>query len=185
MADAPPGADQTAPQTRSLLGYLPIIVVVLLLQAAGAYFLIEKVLFKKQKAAESIGQGIVDTIAEEAGFKDPPDMLPKYDEPEEVVDLEEMQTNPAGTEGSTVVFFKLSLGVAPRKVADDIKHPETMARVKDDIVAVFSSHSAEMMDQPDDKRAIREEIKVRVNAYLQKGQVVDVYLEKIYLQVNQ
>jgi flagellar basal body-associated protein FliL len=41
------------------------------------------------------------------------------------------------------------------------------------------------MDQPDDKRALREEIKVRVNAYLTKGQVVEVYFEKFFLQLAQ
>jgi hypothetical protein len=38
---------------------------------------------------------------------------------------------------------------------------------------------------PDDKRALREEIKVRINAYLTKGQVIEVYFEKFFLQVIQ
>ena len=41
----------------------------------------------------------------------------------------------------------------------------------------------EMMDQPDDKRALREEIKVRINGYLKSGKIVEVYFEKFFLQV--
>jgi flagellar basal body-associated protein FliL len=183
VADETPGAEQAPPlKTRSLLGYLPLIILVLLLQAGGAYFLIDRVFFRKQKAAATIGQGVVETLAEETGFADPPDMLPKYDEPEDVLDLEDMQTNPAGTHGDVVVFFKVAIGFAPAKAGEEFKNPEVMAKIKDDVLAVFSSHAPEMMDQPDDKRALREEIKVRINAYLTKGQIVEVYFEKFFIQ---
>ncbi len=186
MADETPGADQVPPpKTRSLLGYLPLIILVLLLQAGGAYYLIDRVLFRKQRASAAIGQGVVETLAEETGFKDPPDMLPRYDDPEDVLDLEEMQTNPAASQGNAVVFFKVSLGYAPAKAGEELKRPDVMARIKDDVLSVFSSHTPEMMDQPDDKRAIREEIKVRLNAYLTRAQIVDVYLQKVLLQVPQ
>lgn len=186
MADEAAGAEQPGPpfKSRNLLGYLPLIVVVLLLQAAGAYFLIERVLFKKQKASASIGQGVVEALSEESGFQDPPDLLPKYDEPEGVVALDDVQANPAGTRGDAVVFVKVVLGFAPAKAEEEIKKPDVMVKIKDDIVSVLSSHPPEMMDQPDDKRAIREEIRVRINAYLTRGQVVEVYFEKFYLQMN-
>ncbi|OGG49006.1 MAG: hypothetical protein A3F84_14315 [Candidatus Handelsmanbacteria bacterium RIFCSPLOWO2_12_FULL_64_10] len=187
MADETATAEQPAPppKARGLLGYLPVILLVLLIQAGGAYLLIEKFMFRRQKAAATIGQGVVETLSEEAGYKDPPDLLPKYDEPEDVIALEEMHANPAGTRGDAVVFFKVGLGVAPAKVKEEVQKPEIKAKIQDDILAVFSSHPPEMMDQPDDKRALREEIKVRVNAYLTKGQVVEVYFEKFFLQLAQ
>jgi flagellar basal body-associated protein FliL len=187
VADEAASAEQpgTPPKARSLLGYLPVIVLVLLIQAAGAYFLIERFMFRKQKASAAIGQGVVEALSEEAGFKDPPDLLPRYDEPEGVIALDDMQANPAGTRGDVVVFFKVALGFAPAKAEEEIKKPEVMVKMKDDIAAVFSSHPPERMDQPDDKRALREEIRVRINAYLTKGQVVEVYFEKFFLQVNQ
>ena len=186
MADETPGVEQAPPpKTRSLLGYLPLIILVLILQAGGAYFLIDRVFFRKQRAAATIGQGVVETLAEETGFADPPDMLPKYDEPEDILDLEDMQTNPAGTQGNVVVFFKVALGYAPAKVGEELKRPDVAARIKDDVIAVFSSHVPEMMDQPDDKRALREEFKVRINAYLTKGQIVEVYFDKFFLQAPQ
>lgn len=186
MADETASAGQPAPpKVRSLLGYLPVIFLVLIIQAGGAYVLIDRFLFRKQKDAVTIGQGVVESITEEMGFKDPPDLLPKYDEPEEVILLDDMQANPANTKGDAVVFFKIALGIAPAKVKEEIERSEVKAKIRDDIVSVFSSHSPDMMDQPDDKRALREEIKVRINAYLTKGQVIEVYFEKFFLQVIQ
>ncbi|MSS73865.1 MAG: flagellar basal body-associated FliL family protein [Candidatus Latescibacteria bacterium] len=187
MADEPAPAEQPTPppKSRGLLGYLPVIFLVLLIQAGGAYFLIEKYMFRKQKASATIGQGVVEALSEEAGFKDPPDLLPKYDEPEDVVELEDMHANPAGTRGDATVFCKVVLGVAPAKVKEEIQTPEVKAKIQDDILSVLSSHPPEMMDQPDDKRALREEIKVRINAYLTKGQVVEVYFGKFFLQIAQ
>lgn len=187
MADETAAAEQPAPppKPRGMLGYLPVILLVLLIQAGAAYLLIDKFMFKKQRTSAAIGQGVVEALSEEAGYKDPPDLLPKYDEPEEVVALEEMHANPAGTRGDAVVFFKVALGVAPAKVKEEIQQQDVKAKIQDDILAVFSSHPPEMMDQPDDKRALREEVKVRVNAYLTKGQVVEVYFERFFLQLAQ
>ena len=181
MAEETQSGEQQAPPPKSLLRYLPAVVVVLLIQAVGVYFLFPWVLERKFKSELTIGQ-TEEVPAESEEVLEPPDILPKYDDPEKIVLLDEMHANPAGTKGDAVVFFKVGLGFAPSKVESEIQRPEVMAKIKDDITAVMSSHPPEMMDQPDDKRALREEIRVRINAHLTEGEIVEVYFEKFVVQ---
>ncbi len=182
MDEENPAEEQPAPsRPSSLLRYIPMILLVLLLQAAGAYYLVVFYLPGKEKVEDTIAQEVRGKVSEE--FPDPPDILPQHDEPEGIIVLDEMRTNPGGTQGDAVVFFKVAVGYAPTDVEDEINKPDIMAKIKDDVLSVMSSHSPEMMDQPDDKRALREEIKVRINGYLKSGKIVEVYFEKFFLQV--
>ena len=156
-------------QQPSLLRYLPIVLIVLLMQAGGAYFAINEYLFPEENVA----------VEDEEGR---PRTIPEGDAPEEGVDLGEMLANPRGTRARLLVRANETLGVAPSGVVDEIENDENSDRVKDAVLWELGNATHEELSYPEGRQLVKDKIKARINEFLYEGQVQKVYFEDFILQ---
>lgn len=153
----------------SLLRYLPIVVVVLLLQAVGAYFGIQKLLFPEAGP----------TVEEEGGRKR---VIPEGDAPETAVDLGELIANPRGTRARLLVRTRVTLGVAPKGVASEIESDKKLDAVKDAVLWELGNATYEELSTPAGRDTVKVRIRDRVNGLLYEGRVQTIYFEEFILQ---
>ena len=165
---------EAAPPARqpSLLRYLPVVLVVLLLQAGGAYFLIEGYLFP------SPDRGAATTQDAEGR----PRTIPEGDEPEASVDLGEFTVNARGTDARLLVRANVTLTLAPSGVKSEIESEQNRDRVKDAVIAALGDATPNYLRTPEGRKTVKQNIKDRLNAFLYEGQVMDVYFGTFILQ---
>ncbi|MDP6776087.1 MAG: flagellar basal body-associated FliL family protein [Candidatus Latescibacteria bacterium] len=155
----------------SLLRYLPILVVVLLLQAGGAYYLIDRYLYPEVTVSE---------IQDEEGRART--IPPEGSEPQASVTLGEFVANPRGTQALLLVRAKVVVGVAPSDVKAEIENVENQDRIKDAVIWSLGNATYDMLRTPEGRDEAKREIKERINEFLYDGQILDVYFEEFLLQ---
>jgi flagellar FliL protein len=156
-------------QQPSLLRYLPIVLIVLLLQAGGAYFAIQEFLFPEEKTA----------VEDEEGR---PRTIPDGEDLEDSVDLGEMLANPRGTRARLLVRANVTLGVAPSGVVGEIENEENTDRVRDAVLWELGNATYEELSTPEGRQIVKDKIKERINDFLYEGQVQKIFFEDFILQ---
>lgn len=160
------------PKKGSALGYLPLVLVILLLQSAGGYYLVR---WQLSRGDETLVQ------ADESGRVK---THPTGDEPEASVDLGEIVVNPRAAGARLFLVAQVTLAVGPKGAASEIERPDNIDRVRDQVIAGLSGATAQELRTRAGREVVKEEIKLRLNEFLYDGQVMDVYFPLFYMQAN-
>jgi len=164
---APPAG--TAP---SLLRYLPLVLVVLLLQAGAAYYLIDRFLFRPDDAE-------LLTAVDEG---ERPRVIPESNVPEASVDLGEFVINPRSEGIRMLVTVDVTLAVAPDDAVGEIRSDNKIDQVLDAVHYELAYATPSELGNRDGRSTVKERIKRRVNEVLYEGQVVDVFFGRFIMQ---
>ena len=160
------------PKKSSPLRYLPLVVILLLLQSVGAYFLIK---WQLERGDEPIAE------PDEAGRVR---IFPEGDEPEATVDLGEIVANPRVPGARLFVFADITLAVGPSGVVSEIEGEENFDRIRDQIIAALSGARPEDLQTPEGRENVKADIIGRLNDFLYDGQVMAVYFSSFRLQAS-
>ena len=158
-------------QQPSLLRYLPVVLLVLLLQAGGAYFLIDRYLFGADDGRVA--------VEDETGR---PRTMPTEDDRRASVDLDEIMTNARGEDAKLLIRTTVTLVVAPRAAKDEIESELNQGRVRDAVIWALGNATPKQLNNAEGRVEVKEQVKERVNEYLYEGQVVEVYFGTFILQ---
>ncbi|MDA0749047.1 MAG: flagellar basal body-associated FliL family protein [bacterium] len=153
----------------SLLRYLPIVLVILLLQAGGAYFAITMYLFPDPSSEIQDEQGRTRVRAQ-------------TDQPVASVNLGDMVANPRGTGARLLVRTKVVLAVAPKGVVSELQEDINKDRVKDAIVRELGDATYDQLSTEEGREAIKQKMKERINRFLYKGEILEIYFDEFILQ---
>jgi flagellar FliL protein len=178
VADEPEDQETQAAPPRAAkpvgaLRWLPVAVLLLVLQSAGAFYVIQN--FLPLGADEAPVQE-----TEEGRVR----VLPEGDEPEASVDLGEVVANARTDKARLFVVASVTLAVGPKAAAAEIESDETIDRVKDQVIAALSAATPEQLQTVQGRDDVKGDIRSRVNDFLYKGQVIAVYFSSFYLQAN-
>jgi len=166
-AEAPPAPP---PKQPSLLRYLPIVLIILALQAVGVYMGIEKFLFQRDGAETSGEMG------------ERPRVIPESNEPEDSIDMGQFVTNPRSNHMRLLLTTEVTLAVAPDDAKGEIEDDAKIDQVKDAIIYEFSHATPEELSHRDGRDQVKVRMKGRINELLYEGQVVDIFFSKFILQ---
>jgi|GEM_PF-896197 len=172
-------AEQPAPPPGSNLreairNYAVLVVLVLVVQIALAFFIIRTMIIGRQDSAQKAALLAVEELKEPEE-----EVLP--DKPAKVYDIkEDLLTNSADSDRLRYVKVHVQLGVTPDKVYDEITQIEP--KVIDTILGILMSRTVEEMDDPADKEVIKDEVKIALNKYLRQGEIVKVYFTAFLIQ---
>lgn len=166
----------------SLMRYLPIILVVLVLQVVIGYVLVSWIFSPSDDAPPEGGQAMV---AEEGAEPAEPDAAADAGNMviEETIyeQLEPIVVNPAGTEGLRFLSATVHLGLANPEVAAAIEAKKKKSKIVDTLYGILSSKTIPQLD-PQRHDELKEEIKTELNAFLGKNAVIAVYFQGFVLQ---
>jgi flagellar basal body-associated protein FliL len=154
----------------SLLRYLPLVLIILALQAVGLYMGIQRFLFNKG------GSGLVG----EAGEK--PRVIPESNEPEASVDFNNVVINPYSENMRLLLTADVTLAVAPDDAKDEIEDDAKIDQVKDAIIYAFSRATPAELSNALGRHQVKDRMKARINDLLYRGQVVDIYFSRFIMQ---
>ena len=166
--EAPPSPPGKPP---SLLRYLPLVLVILLLQAGLAYFGIDRFLFQPEDS---------DLIGLEEGER--PRVIPESNEPEASITIEDIVVNPRSEGARLLLTVDVTLAVAPSGAKDEIEREEVNDRIIDAVAYELSGATPEELNNRDGRDEVKQRLKGRVNELLYEGQVVDVFFGRFILQ---
>lgn len=155
----------------SLLRYLPLVLILLLLQAGAAFFLIDRFLFT--------GDGS-DLAGVEEGER--PRVIPESNEPEASVDLGEIIVNPRSDNARLLLTAEVTLAVAPDDAKGEIERDEVIDQIKDAVIYELSYATPEELSSRKGRTEVKQRLMRRVNLLIYEGQVVDVFFAKFILQ---
>ncbi|MBT3601904.1 MAG: hypothetical protein HOE48_17430 [Candidatus Latescibacteria bacterium] len=167
---APAAAPAGPAKQPSLLRYLPIVLIILVLQAIGIYMGIERFVFQKD------GSGLSGEIGER------PRVIPESNEPEASVDMGKFVINPRSEHMRLLVTADVTLAVAPDDAAGEIEDDAKIDQVKDAIIYAFTHSTPEELSDRDGRDIVKTRMKARVNELLYEGQVVDIYFSRFIVQ---
>lgn len=167
-APAPP-----PPQPKgSVLRYLPLVIVLLVLQSVGGYFLIRWHLGREfASEIEADESGRVRTY-------------PDGDEPEASFVLGRVVANPRAAQARLFVVADVTLAVGPSGAVGEMESEKNIDRVRDQVVAALGGATPEELKSKEGRNAVKEDIKSRLNDFLYEGQVMEVYFSSFYFQAN-
>jgi len=166
-AEAPAPAVPT--KQPSLLRYLPIVVILLVLQAVGLYFGIQHYLLQPE------GSGL------EAG-SERPRVIPESNEPEASIDLGKFVVNPRSDHLRLLLTAEVTLAVSPDDAKSEIEDDAKIDQVKDAIIYELTHATPAELRERDGRDQVKVRMKARVNELLYEGQVVDVYFGSFIMQ---
>ena len=156
----------------SVLRYLPLVIVLLVLQAVGGYFLIRWHLGREVET---------EVTADESGRVR---TYPDGDEPEASFDLGLVTANPRSAQARLFVNADVTLAVGPSGVVGEIEDMHNIDRVRDQVIAALSGATPEQLRSKEGRDVVKEDIKSRLNDFLYEGQVMEVYFRAFYFQAN-
>jgi len=161
------------PQAKgSILRYLPLVIVLLVLQSVGGYFLIQW----------HLGRGFSAEIdADESGRVR---TYPDGDEPEDTFELGRVVANPRSAQARLFVVADVMLAVGPSGAVGEMESEKNIDRVRDQVVAALGGATPEELKSKEGRNAVKEDIKSRINDFLYEGQVMEVYFSSFYFQAN-
>lgn len=169
-----------------LMKYLPLIGIVLVVQIVIIYFAVQWFM-PDDMPEEADGEVVAEQVqpAETApvvegedgeGFQAPQTaVLTIFDK------LEVIVVNPAGTDGLRFLSTQVFLGLSDVKVDEYITTHNLVPRINDTLVAIFSSKTIADLD-PSRHPRLKEEIKKKLNTFLGKNAVLEVYFQSFVLQ---
>ena len=151
--------------------FLIILSVVNMLIVAGVGFMLWQGRKKEaaQPSIEQVLQGEHDTQAKENA--EPEDIVGQ------MIPLESFIVNLAGTKGRRIAKVSIELEVKGQFIQDEID--KRKAQIRDIIVILLSSKSFDEVSTKEGKEGLRTEIKDTVNAFLTKGQIMNVYFTEL------
>lgn len=167
---------ETAPPARkikpiSLLRYLPLVFIVILLQAGAAYYFIENYWMRSEDASLS---GLEEW--------ERPRVIPESKSPEAIVAMGEFFINPRFTEARLLVSIEVTLAVAPDDTKSEIEDDTKIDQIRDAIIYELSFATPEEMNNRRGRQIVKERLIKRLNDLLYEGQVVDVFFPKLIIQ---
>ncbi|MFT5366836.1 MAG: flagellar basal body-associated protein FliL [Candidatus Latescibacterota bacterium] len=154
----------------SLLRYLPIVLIILAMQAVGVYMGIERYLFQKG----GLGSG------GENGER--PRVIPDSNEPEDSIDLGQFVANPRSEHMRLLLTAEVTLAVAPDDAKGEIEDDAKIDQVKDAVLYELSHATPAELSHRDGRDIVKTRLKTRINELLYEGQVVDIYFSKYIMQ---
>ena len=160
------------PTNGSAIGYLPLIIVLLVLQSIGGYFLI------RWHLGREVGGEVV---ADESGRVR---TYPEGDEPEGSFDLGRIIANPRTSRAKLFVVTEVTLAVAPKGAVSEIEDEKNIDRVRDQVVSALSSATPRQLRTSEGRKGVKENMKLGINDFLYEGQVMEVYFSSFYFQAN-
>ena len=167
---APPPKQKA--QKASVLSYLPLVIVLLVLQSVGGYFLVRWHLGREvEQEIEADESGRVRTY-------------PDSDEPESSFDLGRIIANPRAPGARLFVVADVTLAVGPSSAVGELENENNIDRVRDQVVAALGGATPDDLRSKQGRDTIKEDIKLRLNEFLYQGQVMDVYFSSFYFQAN-
>ena len=168
--EAPPPPPAAPVKQPSLLRYLPIVLIILVLQAVGVYMGMDHFLFNKGDSESSLGIG------------ERPRVIPESNEPEASIDMGQFVSNPRSNHMRLLLTAEVTLAVAPDDAKGEIEDDAKIDQVKDAILYEFSHATPAELTDRDGRDEIKKRMKARINELLYEGQVVDVFFSKFILQ---
>jgi flagellar FliL protein len=82
------------------------------------------------------------------------------------------------------VTFRLGLSVDEKEVEEKLsKNNVFLAQIRDSIISLLTSKTSEEILTPEGKEKLRQEVQTRVNAFLSKGRVMEVYIVDFVVQL--
>ena len=169
--DAEGAAPPPAPPI-NLLKFLPVVLLVLLIQFGGAWYYIEYRLF------ETAGSSTLMEMGEDLR----PRTRPEGDEPAASVDLGEFVVNPRGTEARLLLSVDVTLTVGPKGAQREIESEFLKDRVRDAVIWELSNATHDQLRDLEGRSKVKERIRDRINDFLYDGQVMEVWFGKFILQ---
>ena len=158
------------PPKGSVLRYLPLVIVLLVLQSVGGYFLIRWHLNREMATeVEADESGRVRTY-------------PDTDEPEASLDLGRLVANPRTTNARLLIIAEVTLAVGPSGAVGEMEVEENIDRVRDQVVAALSGATPEQLKSKEGRDVVKDDIKLRLNDFLYEGQVMEVFFKSFYFQ---
>ena len=165
-------APPASPPKASALRYLPLVIVLLVFQSIGGYFLVRWHLGREfETEMEADESGRVRTY-------------PDGDEPESSFELGRVIANPRSSRARLFVVAEVSMAVGPSGVVSEIEDEKNIDRVRDHVVAALSGATPVELRTREGREVVKEDIKSRVNDFLYEGQVMEVYFSSFYFQAN-
>lgn len=168
QAAAPPPPEPKG----SVLRYLPMVIVLLVLQSVGGYFLIRWHLGREIET---------EMVADESGRVR---TFPDSDEPEASFDLGRVIANPRTASARLFVVADVVLAVGPSDAVSEMEDERNIDRVRDQVVAALGGATPEELQSKEGRDVVKEDIKSRLNDFLYEGQVMEVYFSSFYFQAN-
>ena len=110
----------------------------------------------------------------------------KKDTVESTLNLEPFLVNLADKEATRFVkvTFRLGLSVDEKEVEEKLaKNNVFLAQTRESIISLLTSKTSEEILTPDGKEKLRQEVQTRVNAFLSKGKVKEVYIVDFVVQL--
>jgi flagellar FliL protein len=110
----------------------------------------------------------------------------KKESVESTLNLEPFLVNLADKEATRFVkvTFRLGLSVNEKEVEEKLaKNNVFLAQTRDSIISLLTSKTSEEMLTADGKEKLRQEVQTRVNAFLSKGKVMEVYIVDFVVQL--
>ena len=156
----------------SVLRYLPMVIVLLVLQSVGGYFLIRWHLGREVET---------EIAADESGRVR---TYPDGDEPEGSFALGRVVANPRTASARLFVVAEVTLAVGPSDAAGEMEDEKNIDRVRDHVVAALGGATHEELSTKEGRDIVKEDIKSRLNDFLYEGQVMEVYFSSFYFQAN-
>jgi flagellar FliL protein len=105
---------------------------------------------------------------------------------ESTLNLEPFLVNLADKEAVRFVkvTFKLGLTVDEKEVEEKLsKNTVFLAQTRDSIISLLSSKTSEEILTAEGKEKLRQEVQARVNAFMAKGKVMEVYIVDFVVQL--
>jgi len=82
------------------------------------------------------------------------------------------------------VTFKLGLSLEEKEVEEKLsKNNVFLAQTRDSIISLLSSKTADEILTAEGKDKLRQEVQARVNAFMSKGKVMEVYIVDFVVQL--
>ena len=153
------------------LKFLPIVLLFLLAEFAGAWYYVEYKLFETETSQTTEGE---DDLR--------PRVRPDGDDPEAFINLGEFKVNPRGTRARLFVNAEVTLTLGPDGVKDEIESDLVKDRVRDAIIWEFGNATAEQLRDSEGREGVKARMMDRINDFLYEGQVMEVWFGKFTLQ---
>jgi flagellar protein FliL len=156
-------------------GKMWILVGVLVLAVAGgaAYFAVPYFKAGRQASAGS---------KQNPGSKESEPAGARHEKVKSTLDLEPFLVNLADTDEIRFVKTTFKLGLA-EELGEEDKNPVVIAAMRDSIISLLSSKTAEQILTPEGKDKLREEIRSRAGAISPKIKVLEVYIVDFVVQL--
>lgn len=155
----------------SLKRYMPIILLVLLVQTGAAYYLIDRYLLPMEDNRVGIEK---ETIRSRK--------IPDEDDSRASVDLDEIITNARGENAKLLIRTTITLVLSPDAAKNEIKNEVNHVRTRDAVIWALGNATSSQLKNPEGRVKVKDLIKKRINGFLYEGQVVDAYFRTFTLQ---